>query len=250
MNFTSAKSRLIVYSLSLIFIILTEKIFHDILHEEGIHIVNYLQSSQRLINFFKIFAFLGSKIIKFYIFLFIICICNFHHAFIFVLLTYFSQFLCAILKIIYKDTRPFLEFNEILALDCETGYGFPSNHELTSIPSYLIFLDILFVRFGINKIKNEKLIYFIGHFLLFAFFISLGISRMVAGVHYLHQIIFGFALGYLNYFIFTDLLKINLDKNNQNEFVEAFYGKENIKKYILIYLIIYIFSLFLVYMID
>ncbi len=250
MNFPIPKTRLIVYSISFLLIIISEKIFHEILYEEGIHLIINLQSSKRIINFFKIFSFLGSKIIKFYLFIIVFCICNFHSTFVYIVITYFSQLFSATLKFIYKDTRPFLEFYQILSLDCETGYGFPSSHELTSIPSYLIFFDILFFRFGLNKLKYGKIIHFIGHFSLFIFYLLLGVSRMVAGVHYLHQIIFGFTFGYLIYFIFTDLLKFNTDETSQNEFIQAFYNYEKTKKYLKIYWMIYFSSFILFFILN
>jgi hypothetical protein len=144
------------------------------------------------------------------------------------------------MKIMYKDTRPFLEYEDIKALDCETGYGYPSNHVLTSIPSYLIFFDIVFNRFNLSKFKYAKFLDFFGHFLLMVFFVLLAISRMVIGVHYLHQVLFGFILGYLVYFILTDYLGLNLDEEAKAHFIEVFFDKQKIRKYLSFLILIYL----------
>lgn len=238
-------TKLLIYSLSLILIIILDKSFHEILHEEGVSLIKHLQASPAAINFFEIFAFLGSKIMKLYIFIFIFCFCNLYHAFLYVLITYFSFFLTSTMKILYKDTRPFLEYQEIKALDCETGYGYPSNHVLTSIPAFLIFFDIVFQRFKFYEFKNAKLINFFGHFVLMVFFILLAISRMVIGVHYLHQVLFGFILGYLTYFFFTDYLGCNLDEEAKALFIEVLFDKAKMRKCVYLLILVYFNFLFI-----
>jgi len=244
------KTKFLIYSVSIFLIILAYIIFHGILHELGIKMIRNLQSTQAPNNFFKIFAFLGSKPLKLYIFIFIYCFCNLYHSFLYVLLSYFSLFLSASLKIFYHETRPFLEFQDILALECETGYGYPSNHVLTSIPAYLIFFDILFVSFGLDNNKNAKTFEFIGHSLLMIFFILLAISRMVIGVHNLHQVLFAFILGYLIYFLFTDFLGFNLKPEAQSHFIEVCFNKQKIWRYLYLLIFIYLFFLMTIIFID
>lgn len=244
----SWNNKLLIYSLSFYFIILADKIFYDVLHEEGIILIKDLQSSSTIVNLFQNFAFLGSKKVKLYLFVFIYVLCNSYHSFLYILITYFTLFFTSTLKILYQDLRPFLEVNDILAFDCESGYGYPSNHVLTTIPSFLIFFDIIFVRLKLNEHKYGKLIDYSGHFLLGVFFFLLGVSRMVVGVHYLHQVAFGFVLGYLIYFIFTDFLGFQV--NNYDFFIDTMFDKEKIQRYIYVYFLVYLYYLLSIFFIK
>ena len=116
-----------------------------------------------------------------------------------------SIYIGGILKIIYQNERPFFINSEIKVLNCEGGFGNPSNHSLLSTFFYLSLYEIYVKK---NKEINEKqknLIYF----LTIIFIFSIVFSRMFLGVHTLNQILFGSLIGFFLYFFMFKIYKFN-----------------------------------------
>ncbi|OGI68731.1 hypothetical protein A2738_00275 [Candidatus Nomurabacteria bacterium RIFCSPHIGHO2_01_FULL_42_15] len=84
-----------------------------------------------------------------------------------------------ILKILIHTPRPFDAFTEMQSLFAETGYAFPSGHTMVASA-------IAFAIFFTNKKAGYV-------FMFFALII--GLSRIIAGVHFPIDILGGFVLG-------------------------------------------------------
>ncbi len=102
-----------------------------------------------------------------------------------ILIVFFSSVLAWIIgylfKNIFMELRPFLALPNVMPLWVEGGYAFPSGHSTT-------FMALAFSIFLIHK----KVGYL---FILSALII--GITRIMAGVHYPVDILGGFVLGIL-----------------------------------------------------
>ena len=100
-------------------------------------------------------------------------------------IVFFSSFLAygisVVLKIIFHTSRPFLSLPELQALFPETGFAFPSSHAA-------FFMAMAFSLFFLHK----KAGYIFGFFALL-----IGITRIIAGVHFPIDILGGFVLGTL-----------------------------------------------------
>ncbi|MFA5937057.1 MAG: phosphatase PAP2 family protein [Candidatus Paceibacterota bacterium] len=84
-----------------------------------------------------------------------------------------------VLKLLFHTARPFDTFSNVNSLFVETGYAFPSGHST-------FFMALAVAIF----LKNKR----IGCiFILFA--ILIGLSRIIAGVHFPIDILGGFVLG-------------------------------------------------------
>ncbi len=70
----------------------------------------------------------------------------------------------------------------------ETGYSFPSGHALFSVVFF--FLTFFLLKNGMNKITKKIALY-----TATSFVILIGISRIVLGVHWLSDVLAGYALG-------------------------------------------------------
>ena len=92
----------------------------------------------------------------------------------------FAWFLAYVLKFLFHTQRPFDLFPNVVSLFPETGYAFPSGHAT-------FFMALAFALF----FNHKKVGY---AFVLFAFLI--GVSRIVAGVHFPVDILGGFVLGF------------------------------------------------------
>ena len=89
--------------------------------------------------------------------------------------------LADILKMIFKTPRPFNAFQNVFSLMPETGFAFPSQHA--------VFFSALAVSLFLCHKK-------IGYWFMF-FALIIGITRIIAGVHFPVDILWGFILGTL-----------------------------------------------------
>ena len=116
-----------------------------------------------------------------------------------------SIYIGGILKIIYQNERPFFINSEIKVLNCEGGFGNPSNHSLLSTFFYLSLYEIYVKKNKEINEKNKKLILFFTIFFIF----SIVFNRMFLGVHTLNQILFGSLIGFFLYFFMFKIYKFN-----------------------------------------
>ena len=112
----------------------------------------------------------------------------------------YSIYITNLLKIIYRNGRPYWQSN-ILDVVCNSGYGNPSGHSVTSTAYYLTLPHIVTnFEFFKKDIKGKIL-----RIIIFLLFIILGalvmISRVILGAHSINQVIYGFSLGLGIYFI-------------------------------------------------
>lgn len=95
------------------------------------------------------------------------------------------------LKIIFHTSRPFIEFPNIVPFFRPTDYSFPSGHSAFFMAvSVAIFL------------YHKKMGYI---FMIFAFLI--GISRVIAGVHYPVDIVGGYVFGSIISYLLIKIFK-------------------------------------------
>jgi hypothetical protein len=148
------------------------------------------------------------------------------------------MFATCFLKINLQQPRPFWLSDEITAIECESGYGYPSNHVLTTVPTFLIFFEIMYYRFELDKTVNKKFYYWLGALTIGFLCILIGLSRLVMGVHSLDQIIFGLVMGFAFYFFFLDI--IDFDLKNPAPFFKILYQDYGFYKMVFIYSWVYI----------
>jgi undecaprenyl-diphosphatase len=105
--------------------------------------------------------------------------CKFKEFFVIFFTSGIAWFISYLLKLLFQTARPFDKFPEVVSLFSESGFAFPSGHST-------FFMALAFAIF----FKNKK----IGClFVLFA--IGIGLSRIIAGVHFPIDIVGGFILG-------------------------------------------------------
>jgi len=96
-----------------------------------------------------------------------------------------------LIKIIVARPRP-----EVLRLEYETGYSFPSGHAMVSCAFYGLIIVL------INKSKIKKIYKKILTIVLSLLILFIGISRVFLGVHYATDVICGFIFALMYLFIF------------------------------------------------
>lgn len=110
-----------------------------------------------------------------------------------------------ILKYIYTRPRP-----EFMLID-EYGYSFPSGHAMVSMAFYGLFIYILF------HTKINKYLKYILSALVFILIMMIGISRIYLNVHYVSDVIAGFAVSVIYLIFFTKFMKIILGEGLKKE---------------------------------
>ena len=117
----------------------------------------------------------------------------------------YSIYITNLFKIIYRNGRPYWE-SEKLDIVCNSGYGNPSGHSVTSTVYYLTLPHIV-TNFEFFKKDTKGIILRV---VIFCLFIILGslvmISRVILAAHSINQVIYGFTLGLGIYFILIYIL--------------------------------------------
>jgi membrane-associated phospholipid phosphatase len=230
--------KILIFSLLITFIIIIQYLFSAKLQLMSIPIIHFLQTNPTLIIIMKVISSFGSKKVKSLMLSFIFGLCNTYHAFIYAVVCYVSILFCSWLKIILQEPRPFWLDSNIKAYDCESGYGYPSNHVLTSIPSFLMFFEILYYHFEIDRKSKANFYYYTVVTLGLLFCVAVGFSRMVLGVHSLDQVFFGLLMGFATYYFFLHI--IDFDMRNYHPFLQSFSNPFHRAKLILILTSIYL----------
>lgn len=100
-----------------------------------------------------------------------------------------------IVKHIIRRDRP-----DVLKLIKQGGFSYPSGHSMISMCMYGCLIYIV-----LKKIKNKYLKWFLV-FMLSLLIVSVGLSRIYVGVHYLSDVISGFILGLIILILYIELI--------------------------------------------
>ena len=96
--------------------------------------------------------------------------------------------------IIRRDRR------DVLILIKQGGFSFPSGHSMISMCMYGCLIYVV-----LKKIKNKYLKWFLV-FILSLLIVSVGLSRIYVGVHYLSDVVSGFILGVIILILYIELI--------------------------------------------
>lgn len=99
-----------------------------------------------------------------------------------------------IVKHIIRRDRP-----DVLKLIKQGGFSFPSGHSMISMCMYGCLIYVV-----LKKIKNKYLKWFLV-FILSLLIVSVGLSRIYVGVHYLSDVVGGFILGLIILILYIEL---------------------------------------------
>jgi hypothetical protein len=171
-------------------------------------------------------------------------------------------FFSTMMKMIAQNPRPFWVDNGIVPLNCKTGLGFPSGHMFCLVPSYLVFFEIMMLRFTgaadkpvelvdtnslepnnrpVVSSKYTSLGFIIGYTCLGIFFALTCLCRMALGVHTLDQVLMGGLFGFLSYYFFFYVMEV--DYEDYSVMKQAYFNKGVLNKFIFYYIIIFLFGI-------
>ena len=187
-----------------IIIISIEKEYRESLFDKSIDVQEDIREdhdkNSSFYKFFKVMSVLGLAKFTFSIFAIIFLFFPLSSSFLTLQVLIYSIYITNLFKIIYRNARPYWE-SDILDIVCNSGYGNPSGHSVTSAALYLTLPHIV-TNFDYFKRSTKG---FILKIIIFCLFIALGalciISRVILSAHSINQTIYGFTLGLGIYFI-------------------------------------------------
>lgn len=190
-------------------IICIEQVYREDLFDESIDAQEDIRKDHNknsaFYKFWKFISNFGVAAITFPIFAIILVFFPISSSFLTLQALIYSIYFTNLLKIIYRNGRPYWE-SEILDVVCNSGYGNPSGHSVTSTTYYLTLPHIVTNFDYFRKTTIGKIL----RIVIFILFCILGalvmISRIMLGAHSINQVIFGFTIGLGIYFILIYIL--------------------------------------------
>lgn len=153
----------------------------------------------------------------------------------------YGYYFTNLMKMMYHSPRPFWDNNQIQP-SCNTGFGNPSGHSVTTFSLYLGLFHII-TDFDFFKTKKHgialRIVIFSLFFLLMLFIVT---SRVVLGAHGINQVLYGSLLGLAIYFIIYHIMAYPSMTNM--EFYSHLFNKTAIIVYFVIYSFFFFFNLF------
>ena len=151
-------------------------------------------------EFWNFISYFGIAGVTFPIFAIIFLFFPLSSSFLTLQVLIYSIYITNTFKIIYRNARPYWK-SDLLDVVCNSGYGNPSGHSVTSTAYYLTLPHIITnSEYFKRKIKGKIL-----RIIIFCLFMILGalviISRVILAAHSINQVIYGFTLGFGIYFI-------------------------------------------------
>ena len=123
-------------------------------------------------------------------------------------------------KLYFKNPRPIWIINEA-SIQCEGGYGNPSGHSICSIFFFLTIYEIV-IKDILIKERYRKIALI--SCCVLAIFVA--ISRVMLGNHSFNQVIFGFFLGLLYYFLIFHIILDNFNLEKDELLLEIIHNKK------------------------
>lgn len=242
---------LILLIMSIVFIWFAIRVKNDPGLKIDVVIYDFIHKfeSNNLTNFFKtITNIISIPVICFICFIFVI-ICFIKKDYKYCPFVLINLGLILLLNFILKQI--FIRPRPELMLVKEFGYSFPSGHAMVSMAFYGLFIYILF-HININKILK----YFLS-LLILSLIILIGMSRIYLNVHYVSDVLAGFAVSVIYLILFTKFMKTFLFSEIKKEkifksfyyaicgIITGFKEERNMRIHIIIALFVIVFGFLL-----
>ena len=201
-TFNKNKSINIIIMFLLPIIIISENYYRKELYSFSIELGIKMQKyySDIFINYMRFITKFGCDYFCFIILIIIFSFFSLIQTFSYLIGLIACVYIQSLMKIIYGNSRPFIDNHNLFKGLCDGGFGNPSGHSLISVYIYLTFFHYLIKLKYINENKILKILLEI-LFSILSF--SVMFSRFILGLHSINQIIFGAFIGlWLFLFIF------------------------------------------------
>jgi hypothetical protein len=134
---------------------------------------------------------------------------NVYAALSFIFLDCIGVFINGLIRFFYLDPRPFWENSALPPCFCAIDYGNPST---TGINLFILF-STLYKAFTYNNNSLKKRILFSSLGLVIIVYTS--VIRVFQNIHYIHQLLYGFGIGYIIFYVFFEIFEVDFDDEKQ-----------------------------------
>jgi len=199
------------------FTFIIEFLLCDYLTKLGNEIVENVQLNWNtvVLNMFGYISYLGTLFPLLILIVVIYNYSNIYKSFIILLIFFIAHLLTNILKLVYKQKRPFFEELNIKPLVfCYLGYGNPSGHMLMTTSIYLTIWHILYANSSFKEKKYRK---YLSLSITITMLVIIFLSTLFSGFNCLNQLIFGLLIGIGIYLSFFYVLNVDLNNGHQFE---------------------------------
>lgn len=203
---TMQKTKLINVGVALMIVIVIEYFTRDYSKVFTIQVFGSPNKDKcQLFEFYEFYNFGGRYLLCFLIFSYV----NVYAALTYTFLDCFVVFINGIIRFFYLDDRPFWKHPEFAPCFCATDYGNPSTTGINLFIMFAVFYKAFTYKSN-NKIFNWSIWIICALNVIYIY-----IVRMMQNIHYIHQLFYGLAIGYLIYYTVFDIFELDFDSSHQ-----------------------------------
>lgn len=209
---------LIFFFLYSIAIYTTQPLYKDALFEISLNLTSHINSNMELQNYlayFNTFAvFLGSHHLCVILTIFIYNIGNIFKTFIFLSSVSIMLFFAGILKMIYQSPMMYYsefdanKYGSIIPMACNTSWGVPSTHAMSTVTVYLTLWKIIF---DCSRLRYKKYVKIIALLMFSLLILFVNFCTFLSALHSIDQILFGTLIGFQIFFFIFYVLNVDLN---------------------------------------
>jgi membrane-associated phospholipid phosphatase len=202
----SQKVHKIIYiSIFTLCLVVLEYLLRDFLKYLNSFFNSYNKEDCKKYEYFEFYELSGRYFLLFVVYNLV----NVYAALCFIFLDSFGVFINGLIRFIYLDPRPFWTDERFPPCFCAVDYGNPST---TGINLFILFATLYKCFTYNNKNKSRKIFLMTLGFIVIAY---TSIIRVFQNIHFIHQLLYGFGIGYIMFYIFFDILDIDFDDEKQ-----------------------------------
>lgn len=207
MLFKASKKNLIYFSILTSIILLLHIFESEYQKSISLDLIKILQKDKYIVSSMQYVSSIGSDNFRLLSLALVIVIGTKFQLYLLTLLYSFCSLFVNLLKINLREARPYWETNNIHGYACAYDFGFPADHLITTVPFTFFLWEIIFERLNFNALVNAKYFKLIGNAICVLISLSIGFSRFVLGLNYLHQFAQGLLIGFAIWFAFKNFLE-------------------------------------------
>lgn len=202
----SLKIHKIIYiSIFSLLLIILEYLLRDFLKYLNSFYNSFKKEDCKKYEYFEFYELSGRYFLLFVVYNLV----NVYAALCYIFLDSFGVFINGLIRFIYLDPRPFWTDDRYPPCFCAVDYGNPST---TGINLFILFATLYKCFTYDNKNKSRKIFFITLGFIMIAY---TSVIRVFQNIHYIHQLLYGFGIGYIIFYIFFEILDIDFDDEKQ-----------------------------------
>jgi hypothetical protein len=196
----------------------TQPLYKDQLFDISLDLTSQINSNKELreyLPYFNTFAvFFGSHHVYIILAIFIYNSANIFKTFIFISSISVMLLFAGILKMIYQSPMMYYsdfdaeKYGKIIPTACNTSWGVPSTHAMSTVTVYLTLWKIVF---DCSRLRYKKYVKVIALLMMSLLILFVNFCTFLSALHSIDQILFGIFIGFQVFFFVFYVLRVDLN---------------------------------------